>query len=133
MPTSMHVLSTLSLLPLVVNQPTTMHHAALLAMGLNRPSMATDSSPSLSIPVVAPGKPAWKKVVACFGDGVLEPSGVINRAALGALIFQDESKRKLLNSCTHPFIQRTMLRQALAYFLKGVLSHCRQLVTHCLQ
>ena len=87
--------------------------------------MATDSSPSLSTPVVAPGKPAWKKVVACFGDGVLEPSGVINRAALGALIFQDEAKRKLLNSCTHPFIQRTMLRQALAYFLQGVLSHYR--------
>ena len=87
----------------------------------------------LSTPVVAPGKPAWKKVVACFGDGVLEPSGVINRAALGALIFQDEAKRKLLNSCTHPFIQRTMLRQALAYFLQGVLCHCSQLVTHCLQ
>ena len=87
--------------------------------------MATDSSPILSTPVLAPGKPAWKKVVACFGDGVLEPSGVINRVALGALIFQDEAKRKLLNSCTHPFIQRTMLRQALAYFLQGVLSHYR--------
>ena len=70
---------------------------------------------------MAPGQPAWKKIVTCFGDGVLEPSGVINRAALGALAFQDEAKRKLLNSCTHPFIQRTMLRQALVYFLKGAL------------
>ena len=77
-------------------------------------------SPSLSSPVVAPGRPAWKKIVACFGDGVLDPSGVINREALGALIFKDESKRKLLNSCTHPFIQRAMLRQALLYFLQGV-------------
>ena len=87
------------------------------------PQMTTIGSEStcLSLPDVAPGRPAWKKIIACFGDGVLEPSRVINRVVLGGLVFQDESKRKLLNSCTHPFIQHTMLRQAFMCFLQGAL------------
>ena len=76
--------------------------------------------------VVRPGKPAWRKIVSSFGEDVLESSGEINRAALGAIIFNDTKKRSILNQCTHPYIQRTMLKQALWHFLRGSARLCEK-------
>ena len=74
--------------------------------------------------VVKPGRPAWRKIVSAFGEDVLESSGEINRTALGAVIFNDTRKRSILNQCTHPYIQRTMLKQALWHFLRGSARLC---------
>jgi dephospho-CoA kinase len=52
--------------------------------------------------VVVPGKPAWKKIVEHFGDGILDDEGFIDRPALGAIVFADPAKRALLNELTHP-------------------------------
>jgi dephospho-CoA kinase len=52
--------------------------------------------------VVLPGEPAWEKVVEHFGAGILDVDGFIDRPRLGAIVFADEAKRRLLNQLTHP-------------------------------
>jgi dephospho-CoA kinase len=61
--------------------------------------------------VVEPGTPALARIAAEFGPGVLTPDGRLDRAALGAIVFADESKRLLLNSITHPAILEESQRQ----------------------
>ncbi|CEG28170.1 dephospho-CoA kinase [Bacillus sp. B-jedd] len=57
---------------------------------------------------VEPGEQAYKEIVAAFGKGLLLPDGGIDRPALGAIIFNDEAKRRLLNSIVHPQVRRRM-------------------------
>jgi dephospho-CoA kinase len=54
--------------------------------------------------VVAPGTEGLRAIVAAFGAEVLDAEGKLNRARLGALVFADEEKRRLLNSILHPLI-----------------------------
>jgi dephospho-CoA kinase len=64
--------------------------------------------------VVVPGAPGLAAVVKAFGSDMLTPEGTLDRKKLGALIFADEAKRKLLNSILHPFIisrQDEIMRQ----------------------
>ena len=56
--------------------------------------------------VVAPGTPAWSKIVEHFGSGVLLPDKSINRPALGEIVFNDRTKLGLLNEITHPEVMR---------------------------
>lgn len=69
--------------------------------------------------VVEPGKPAWELIVKHFGREVLLPDGTLDRPKLGDIIFSDSSKRKILNSCTHPAIQKEMIWQIVKYLFKG--------------
>jgi dephospho-CoA kinase len=63
--------------------------------------------------VVAQGSPGLAAVVEAFGPGVLGKDGALDRKALGALIFADADKRRLLESITHPRIfARSMERLA---------------------
>lgn len=55
--------------------------------------------------VVEPGEPAWKEIVAEFGEEVLDPGGGINRKRLAEIVFSDETRRKRLNDITHPRIK----------------------------
>jgi dephospho-CoA kinase len=54
--------------------------------------------------VVEPGTPGLAAIVKAFGDEMLTSEGTLDRKKLGALVFADESKRRLLNSILHPFI-----------------------------
>lgn len=54
--------------------------------------------------VVAPGEPAWQAIVAEFGREVLGPEGELDRKRLGALVFADPARRKVLEAITHPAI-----------------------------
>jgi dephospho-CoA kinase len=54
--------------------------------------------------VVEPGEPAWRDVVAEYGEDVLLPDRTIDRKKLGDIVFGDEAKRKRLNAITHPRI-----------------------------
>ncbi|DAZ96759.1 TPA: hypothetical protein N0F65_012336 [Lagenidium giganteum] len=68
--------------------------------------------------VVIPGQPAYKAIVRAFGDDVVnEQDGTLDRAKLGAIIFKDPSKRKILNSCTHKFILWEMFKDLVFYRL----------------
>ncbi|WP_249870898.1 dephospho-CoA kinase [Oceanobacillus saliphilus] len=59
--------------------------------------------------VVEPGENAYEQVVETFGKSILRKDGTLDRPALGAIIFADESKRKLINSIVHPAIRKKML------------------------
>ena len=54
--------------------------------------------------VVSKGEIAYNRIVQCFGEGILLPSGQINRKRLGGIVFSDKEKLSLLNSITHPEI-----------------------------
>jgi dephospho-CoA kinase len=66
--------------------------------------------------VVAPGEPAWRAIVAEFGREVLGPEGQLDRKRLGALVFADPARRKVLETITHPAImaRRQAILDALA-------------------
>jgi len=51
-----------------------------------------------------PGGAAWKAVVAEFGQEILRPDGTLDRDKLGALVFNDEAKRRRLNELVHPAV-----------------------------
>jgi dephospho-CoA kinase len=54
--------------------------------------------------VVAPGTDGLAEVAAAFGDGVLAADGSLDRPALAAVVFADESQRARLNAIVHPRI-----------------------------
>ncbi|MFM6973852.1 MAG: dephospho-CoA kinase [Agromyces sp.] len=55
---------------------------------------------------VAPGSPGLHAVRARFGDGVISAAGALDRAALGALVFEHAELRSELESIVHPEVQR---------------------------
>ncbi|NXS55694.1 DCAKD protein, partial [Brachypteracias leptosomus] len=69
--------------------------------------------------VVQPQLRAYQQIVRHFGTGILLENGEINREALGDIIFSHPEKRQLLNSITHPEIQKEMLKLILKYFVLG--------------
>jgi dephospho-CoA kinase len=62
--------------------------------------------------IVEPGKPAWKDIVACFGERVLRQDRSIDRKNLSDIVFRDPEKRKQLESFTHPRIIEEGARQS---------------------
>lgn len=55
--------------------------------------------------VVAPGTEGLAEIVEAFGDGVLTPEGQLDRAVMGALVFADEAKRRVLEAIVHPRVR----------------------------
>ncbi|MGC4749343.1 dephospho-CoA kinase [Micromonospora sp. DT201] len=55
--------------------------------------------------VVAPGTGGLAEIVAAFSDAVLDADGALDRAALGAVVFADESARRRLEAITHPRVR----------------------------
>jgi dephospho-CoA kinase len=60
---------------------------------------------------VAPGSEALAEIVAAFGERVLK-NGVLDRAALGALVFADAEARVRLNAIVHPRVRELERRWA---------------------
>lgn len=59
--------------------------------------------------VVSKGEIAYNRIIQCFGENILLPSGEINRKRLGSIVFSNTEKLALLNSITHPeIINRVM-------------------------
>jgi dephospho-CoA kinase len=52
--------------------------------------------------VIEPGQPAFAEIIDHFGREVLDADGKIDRAKLGAIVFNDPSQRARLNSIVHP-------------------------------
>jgi dephospho-CoA kinase len=52
--------------------------------------------------VVAAGSDGLAEIVRCFGENILTAVGELDRKKMGAIIFADEEKRKLLNAIVHP-------------------------------
>jgi dephospho-CoA kinase len=56
--------------------------------------------------VVVPGSPGLVEVVGAFGYEILLPSGELDRAKLGNIVFADPKKRVELESILHPLIKK---------------------------
>lgn len=78
--------------------------AALGAVVIDADQIARD--------VLAPGTPGLRDVVAAFGTGILDDNDALDRAALGRLVFADESARRRLGAITHPLISAESARRA---------------------
>ena len=60
--------------------------------------------------VVKPGKRAWREIVQAFGEDVLTPNGSIDRHALGAIVFRNRRKLRILEHIVHPRVAREQQR-----------------------
>ena len=65
--------------------------------------------------VVEPGTKGLKAIVDTFGSHVLQDDGTLNREALGAIVFHNEEKRQLLNSCLKTHIRNRILELTSQY------------------
>jgi dephospho-CoA kinase len=61
--------------------------------------------------VVQKGQPALAEIVRAFGAQVLQPSGDLDRKALGEVVFNDPQKLKQLEQITHPAVHVEIQRQ----------------------
>ena len=61
-------------------------------------------SDALAREVVLPGTEGLAAVVAAFGEEILTEDGTLDRPALGAIVFADEEKRRVLEGILHPLI-----------------------------
>jgi dephospho-CoA kinase len=61
---------------------------------------------ALARDVTAPGEPALSAIRARFGGEVFEPSGVLDRAALGEIVFGDPEALRDLEAIVHPGVRR---------------------------
>ena len=63
--------------------------------------------------VVARGSQGLEAIVEAFGEEMLDAHSELDRAKLGALIFQDSDARARLNQITHPRIAQRMMELAM--------------------
>jgi len=59
---------------------------------------------SIARKIVEPGQRAWKEIKDVFGDEVISSDQSIDRQKLGDIVFNDVSKRALLDNIAHPKI-----------------------------
>jgi dephospho-CoA kinase len=61
--------------------------------------------------VQAPGSPVLQEIAAAFGDDVVDASGALDRAALGARVFGDAEALATLNGIVHPAVRTESARR----------------------
>ncbi|MBS3873312.1 MAG: dephospho-CoA kinase [Firmicutes bacterium] len=71
--------------------------------------------------LMQPGEDVYNEVVTHFGRTILRPNGMIDRAKLGALVFADGEKRRLLESLSHGRIWSEMME---IFRSLEVVGHC---------
>ncbi|MGH8309533.1 MAG: dephospho-CoA kinase [Steroidobacteraceae bacterium] len=84
---------------------------AKLFAALGIPVIDTDE---IAREVVAPGSALLPRLVARFGDGILNREGSLDRAALRAIVFADSAARAKLDALTHPAILERMRARSAA-------------------
>ena len=62
------------------------------------------SADKLAHEAIKKGQPAYKKILEFFTEDILDTQGEISRKALGKIVFNDPSKRKILESIIHPIV-----------------------------
>jgi dephospho-CoA kinase len=69
--------------------------------------------------VTKAGTEATTAIAARFGPAILEPDGSIDRKALGAIVFEDETARRALEAIVHPAVYRSIAAGLRAFELMG--------------
>jgi len=72
---------------------------------MKRLGAAIVDADALSREVVEPGRDAWKAIVDTFGAEVLRPDQTLDRQKLRAVIFNNSTARKKLESIIHPRVR----------------------------
>ena len=67
--------------------------------------------------IYLPDTPAWREIVAAFGDGVLAVDRSVDRTRLGPIVFADPQALQTLNRITHGKIYA---------FIQGQIDYIRQ-------
>lgn len=67
---------------------------------------------AISRELMEPGSDVLNETVRAFGSAILTAEGRLDRAALASVIFENEAKRKELNSIVHPAVRSEAERQA---------------------
>ncbi len=57
------------------------------------------------------GTPVYDDIIAAFGPGILDPSGEIDRKALGSIVFADPVQLRTLESIVHPAVLIESMRR----------------------
>ena len=70
--------------------------------------------------VLKPGGEVWESVVNEFGRDIVSPSGEIDRARLGKIVFNDPEALARLNRITHPVIDDMVKARLEEYRRQGV-------------
>ncbi|RDI44236.1 dephospho-CoA kinase [Falsibacillus pallidus] len=68
---------------------------------------------------VKPGQKALEEIEAAFGQEVIQPDGMLDRAKLGSIVFHDDEKRKTLNGIVHPAVRSWMNGKKEEYIQNG--------------
>jgi dephospho-CoA kinase len=58
-----------------------------------------------------PGQSVWKRIIETFGRDILDADERIDRKKLGALVFDNEPRRKVLEGIVHPAVLEEAQRQ----------------------
>ncbi|KIO07319.1 hypothetical protein M404DRAFT_136875, partial [Pisolithus tinctorius Marx 270] len=69
--------------------------------------------------VVAPGTRALSKIAAYFGPDIILPDGSLDRKKFGSIVFNDETKRRKLNSIVHPAVTWAIMWNILGCWIRG--------------
>ncbi|MCS3843922.1 dephospho-CoA kinase [Microbacterium sp. AK031] len=69
--------------------------------------------------VQAPGTPVLGEIAAAFGDDLIDSSGALDRAALGARVFSEPDALARLNAIVHPAVRRESQRRFEAAFAEN--------------
>ncbi len=73
--------------------------------------------------VVEKGTPGLAAVVEAFGEDLLTPEGDLDRPAMGALVFNDEARRRVLEGIIHPLVFERIVALEEAAPADGVVVH----------
>jgi len=68
----------------------------------------------LSREVIEEGTPGFASIVEYFGSKIIDSDGSINRAHLRKEVFDDDKKKKLLESIIHPLVRELMKKKIAA-------------------
>ncbi|RKR74139.1 dephospho-CoA kinase [Frondihabitans australicus] len=84
---------------------------SIVASRLGALGAAVVDADRLAREVVEPGTPGLAEIAQRFGEGVVQPDGSLDRAALGAIVFSDPAARLDLEAITHPRVQALSLQR----------------------
>jgi dephospho-CoA kinase len=70
--------------------------------------------------IYLPGSPAYRDVIAAFGDGIVASDGTIDRKKLGPIVFADPAQLRRLETIVHPRMFERMREMVAEMRAEGV-------------
>jgi len=84
--------------------------SAVCRMLARRQGVAHVNCDELAWRTYRPGGPAYARLLARFGEGILSPSGAVDRARLAQLCLQNPGAKRDLEEIVHPHVMEALRR-----------------------